>query len=180
MSAPPGAELWARFEARGARANLVVSCGCYMVSSAGMSVFNKLAVQALDLPISLVLIQMLFTVASIAVRPNSVHIGSMRDALRWGLSVPMLFAAMLVRPRHAHNPYACGCWPTGPHPRPGFVNGGHAIQLTWHDCDIPEYRTIVHAGHREHVPHSHAGEVWPTCGATVPGGQEVPLLPPLL
>eukprot|EP00326_Haptolina_ericina_P000095 CAMPEP_0181217344 /NCGR_PEP_ID=MMETSP1096-20121128/27099_1 /TAXON_ID=156174 ORGANISM="Chrysochromulina ericina, Strain CCMP281" /NCGR_SAMPLE_ID=MMETSP1096 /ASSEMBLY_ACC=CAM_ASM_000453 /LENGTH=366 /DNA_ID=CAMNT_0023309465 /DNA_START=48 /DNA_END=1148 /DNA_ORIENTATION=- len=67
-----------------------------MVSSAGMSVFNKLAVQALDLPISLVLIQMLFTVASIAVRPNSVHIGSMRDALRWGLSVPMLFAAMLV------------------------------------------------------------------------------------
>jgi hypothetical protein len=114
MSAPPGAQLWASFEAwGGASTNLVVSCGCYMLSSAGMSVFNKLAVQALDLPISLVLIQMLFTVASIATRPSSVHIGSRKDALRWGLSVPMLFAAMLVRPRHAQKPCAHCCWRTG-------------------------------------------------------------------
>ena len=94
---PPGAHLWAHFEARTPRANLFLSCGFYMISSAGMSVFNKLAVQALGLPISLVLVQMLFTLVTVLARPRSIHIGSMRDALRWGLTVPMLFAAMLVR-----------------------------------------------------------------------------------
>ena len=35
-----------------AEANLVLSCTFYMISSAGMSIFNKLAVQALGLPIT--------------------------------------------------------------------------------------------------------------------------------
>jgi len=98
MAAPPLASLWSRFEGKGCsvRGNLVTSCSFYMVSSAGMSVFNKLAVQSLGLPITLVLIQMLFTVFTVMLRPRSVHIGSMRDALRWGLTVPLLFAAMLV------------------------------------------------------------------------------------
>ena len=69
----------------------------YMVCSAGMSVFNKLAVRALPLPITLVCIQMTFTLISVILQRKSIHIGSMHDALRWGLTVPMLFAAMLVR-----------------------------------------------------------------------------------
>mmetsp|Transcript_14229 Transcript_14229/g.24242 ORF Transcript_14229/g.24242 Transcript_14229/m.24242 type:complete len:344 (+) Transcript_14229:112-1143(+) len=79
-----------------AEANLVLSCTFYMISSAGMSIFNKLAVQALGLPIAIVVIQMGFTVVTCAASPSSIHIGSLRDALRWGLTVPMLFAAMLV------------------------------------------------------------------------------------
>ncbi|KAL3915132.1 MAG: hypothetical protein SGPRY_007362, partial [Prymnesium sp.] len=76
----------------GASANLLSSCAAYMLASAGMAVFNKLAVSALRLPITLVLIQMVFTVVSVAAKPQHIHIGSKRDALRWGLTVPMLFA----------------------------------------------------------------------------------------
>ena len=79
-----------------AHAELVGASIFYMICSAGMSVFNKLAIQSMPLPVTLVCIQMLFTILSIASQPKSVHIGSMRDALRWGLTVPMLFAAMLV------------------------------------------------------------------------------------
>jgi len=76
--------------------DLVTACLFYMLCSAGMSVFNKLAVRALPLPITLVCIQMTFTIVSVLSRPKSIQIGSVKDALRWGLSVPMLFAAMLV------------------------------------------------------------------------------------
>lgn len=79
-----------------AYSELVQACIFYMVCSAGMSVFNKLAVAAMPLPITLVVIQMMFTLASVLLQRKSIHIGSMRDALRWGLTVPMLFAAMLV------------------------------------------------------------------------------------
>ncbi|KAL1515277.1 hypothetical protein AB1Y20_001909 [Prymnesium parvum] len=93
---PPASRLFDQLRLQGGSTNLVTSCCAYMISSAGMAVFNKLAVSALRLPITLVLIQMLFTVLTVAFKPRSVHIGSMRDALRWGLTVPMLFAAMLV------------------------------------------------------------------------------------
>ena len=75
---------------------LMIASIFYMLSSAGMSVFNKLAVGAFPLPITLVCIQMSFTIVSVASKRSSVHIGSLRDALRWGLTVPALFAAMLV------------------------------------------------------------------------------------
>ena len=77
-------------------ANLMFSCTFYLFSSAGMSVFNKLAITAFPLPITLVMVQMLFTVGTVVINWRSVHIGSRRDALRWGLSVPLLFSAMLV------------------------------------------------------------------------------------
>eukprot|EP00965_Chrysotila_dentata_P209522 6185345-Pleurochrysis_carterae.AAC.1 len=92
--------------------NLTLSCGFYLVSSAGMSIFNKCAITALPLPITLaapttkacmrIIIaactaQMLFTVGTTLVGWRSVHIGSLSDALRWGCTVPMLFSAMLVR-----------------------------------------------------------------------------------
>lgn len=75
---------------------LVSACVFYMLCSAGMSVFNKLAVRAMPLPITLVCVQMAFTLLSLAFKRNDIHIGSMSDALRWGLTVPMLFGAMLV------------------------------------------------------------------------------------
>ena len=92
-----------------AASELVAACVFYMLCSAGMSVFNKLAVRAMPLPITLVVVQMTFTLLSLAGNRSAIHIGSMRDALRWGLTVPMLFAAMLVscarRARtHSHRP----------------------------------------------------------------------------
>jgi len=76
---------------------LVVVCVAYMISSAGMSVFNKLAVQALPLPVTLVVLQMLFTVIFLtACNRKTLHYGSRRDVLRWGCTIPWLFAAMLV------------------------------------------------------------------------------------
>lgn len=81
------------------------ACCSYLVSSAGMSIFNKLAITALPLPITLVLIQMVFTVATTLAGWRAVHIGSRRDALRWGCTVPLLFNAMLVSSMYAmrHN-----------------------------------------------------------------------------
>jgi len=75
---------------------LIGSCCAYLASSAGMSIFNKLAITALPLPITLVLIQMVFTVCTTLIGWRSVHVGSRRDALRWGCTVPILFNAMLV------------------------------------------------------------------------------------
>ena len=76
---------------------LVVICVAYMISSAGMSVFNKLAVKALPLPVTLVVLQMLFTVVFLtACNRKALHYGSRRDVLRWGCTIPWLFAAMLV------------------------------------------------------------------------------------
>ena len=75
---------------------MTVSCTFYLFTSAGMSVFNKMAIMALPLPITLVMVQMVFTVATIGANWRSVQIGSRRDALRWGCTVPLLFSAMLV------------------------------------------------------------------------------------
>jgi hypothetical protein len=79
-----------------ASSELVSAAVFYMICSAGMSVFNKLAVRAMPLPITLVLVQMSFTLMSITAQRKAIHIGSLRDALRWGLTIPILFAAMLV------------------------------------------------------------------------------------
>ena len=60
----------------GAPMELMIASIFYMLSSAGMSVFNKLAVGAFPLPITLVCIQMSFTIVSVASKRSSVHIGS--------------------------------------------------------------------------------------------------------
>jgi len=75
---------------------MALVCAAYMISSAGMSVFNKLAVRVLPLPITLVIVQMAFTVVSLALNPKAIRFGSSHDTLRWGLTIPLLFAAMLV------------------------------------------------------------------------------------
>ena len=42
------------------------------------------------------MIQMLFTVVTTLACWRTVRIGSVRDAIRWGGTVPLLFSAMLV------------------------------------------------------------------------------------
>ena len=67
-----------------------------MVCSAGMLVFNKMVLRAARLPITIVMIQMAFTVLVLCVVPCGLHFGSMRDVLRWSLSIPILFTLMLA------------------------------------------------------------------------------------
>ena len=61
-----------------------------------MLVFNKMVLRAARLPITIVMIQMAFTVLVLCVVPCGLHFGSMRDVLRWSLSIPILFTLMLA------------------------------------------------------------------------------------
>ena len=70
----------------------------FMAASAGMMIVNKLVMRGSHLPITIVIIQMLFTVVTIVVVPGmrrAIHFGSARDAWRWTRAVPPLFALML-------------------------------------------------------------------------------------
>jgi len=70
--------------------------GSWIVCSIGMMVFNKLAITAMPLECTLVATQMAFCVISmLAFCWQSLHVGSMRDLLRWCLVVP-LYAGMLL------------------------------------------------------------------------------------
>ncbi len=80
----------------GYNAALVASCGFFMVCSAGMLVFNKLVLRRVGLPITVVMLQMAFTVLCLVVVPCGLHFGSMHDVLRWSLTIPFLFTLMLA------------------------------------------------------------------------------------
>jgi len=67
-----------------------------MFCSAGMMIINKLALKEAPLPLTIVLIQMAFTVLFLLATPCSLHFGSVRDVMRWALTIPWLFAAMLA------------------------------------------------------------------------------------
>uniref|UniRef100_A0A7S3AC99 Sugar phosphate transporter domain-containing protein n=1 Tax=Haptolina ericina TaxID=156174 RepID=A0A7S3AC99_9EUKA len=78
---------------------LVFAVVAYMAASAGMMVINKLVLRGCSLPIAICTIQMSFTVLVLLSVPSmrsAIHFGSWNDALRWGRTVPMLFAVMLV------------------------------------------------------------------------------------
>jgi hypothetical protein len=79
-----------------APADLVLSISFYMVASAGMSIFNKMAVVHVPLPLTIVALQMGFTVASLLLRPSLLTCGSALDVRRWALTVPLLFVGMLA------------------------------------------------------------------------------------
>ena len=80
----------------GYRAALLGSCAFFMLCSAGMLVFNKLVLRAAKLPITIVMVQMTFTALCLLIFPCGLHFGSRRDVLRWALSIPLLFTAMLA------------------------------------------------------------------------------------
>ena len=79
------------------RAKLIAACVFFMICSAGMLVFNKLVLRRIrGIPITIVMIQMAFTVMCIVAMPWNVHFGCLRDVLRWSLTIPVLFTAMLA------------------------------------------------------------------------------------
>jgi len=80
----------------GYRGALVASCVFFMVCSAGMMVFNKMVLRVARLPITMVMIQMAFTVVVLCIAPCGLHFGSLRDVMRWSLSIPILFTIMLA------------------------------------------------------------------------------------
>merc|ERR1719453_660717 len=82
--------------AAGFRSALVASCLFFMLCSAGMLVINKLVLRVAKLPITIVMIQMAFTVLCLVIFPCGLHFGSLRDVLRWSLSIPILFTLMLA------------------------------------------------------------------------------------
>ena len=76
---------------------LVASCTFFMLCSAGMLVVNKLVLRRfVGLPITVVMVQMAFTTLCLTVAPCGIHFGSLRDAMRWALSIPLLFTLMLA------------------------------------------------------------------------------------
>jgi len=78
------------------KSEIFTGVGCWMVCSVGMMIFNKLAVTVFPLECTLVALQMLFTAfAMITVCWSSIHIGSLRDTLRWCMVAPF-FCGMLL------------------------------------------------------------------------------------
>merc|ERR1719150_114841 len=75
---------------------VVIGVGSWIACSIGMLLFNKLAVMAMPLACTLVAMQMAFCVIAMLVFcRQSLHVGSMRDLLRWCSVVP-LYAGMLL------------------------------------------------------------------------------------
>ena len=78
------------------KANVVAAALFFMACSAGMMISNKALLNRIDLPLTLVLAQMAFTAAALAVNSRLMHFGKRKHVLRWARSVPLLFTAMLV------------------------------------------------------------------------------------
>ncbi|KAJ1634433.1 hypothetical protein T492DRAFT_973675 [Pavlovales sp. CCMP2436] len=67
-----------------------------MCASAGMSIFNKLALLHIPLPLTIVAIQMAFTTVTLLLRPSELRWGNSDDIKRWAYTVPLLFVGMLA------------------------------------------------------------------------------------
>ena len=80
----------------GSNVGLILACIFYMACSAGMMIVNKMALRAIGLPITVVMIQMAFTVLFLCATPCTLHFGTIRDVIRWGTTVPLLFTLMLA------------------------------------------------------------------------------------
>jgi len=75
---------------------VAMSCGFYMVCSAGMMIINKMVLRSLPLPMTVVTIHMATTVIALVTTSSSLHFGSVRDVLRWATTIPLLFTFMLA------------------------------------------------------------------------------------
>ena len=75
---------------------VALSCGFYMVCSAGMMIINKMVLRSLPLPMTVVTIQMATTVIVLITTSSTLHFGSVRDVLRWATTIPLLFTFMLA------------------------------------------------------------------------------------
>eukprot|EP00440_Ansanella_granifera_P044226 gb/GFBE01047929.1/.p1 GENE.gb/GFBE01047929.1/~~gb/GFBE01047929.1/.p1 ORF type:complete len:263 (+),score=66.57 gb/GFBE01047929.1/:1-789(+) len=77
------------------RTQMLAAGSCFCFCSVGMMLFNKLAVEAFPLECSLVAVQMIFSSLALLTTWSSLHIGSMKDLLRWCMVVPF-FCSMLL------------------------------------------------------------------------------------
>jgi solute carrier family 35 protein len=77
------------------RMKLILAISAYMVCSAGMTIVNKEVIIEFGLPLTIVLIQMIFAVAAFAICFWLLRAGSWEDVYRWARVVPPLFALML-------------------------------------------------------------------------------------
>mmetsp|Transcript_33766 Transcript_33766/g.63124 ORF Transcript_33766/g.63124 Transcript_33766/m.63124 type:complete len:318 (-) Transcript_33766:82-1035(-) len=76
---------------------ILLACTANCFSSVGMLLFNKLAVQAFPLECSLVWVQLFFAAAFMAIFAFPwIHIGSLRDFLRWCIVVPFYCGMLLT------------------------------------------------------------------------------------
>ena len=74
----------------------VASCLAFMVCSASMMLVNKRVVQIFEAPVTILEMQLLFTVAVLCTFFFwDLKFGSKRDVWRWARAVPLLYAGML-------------------------------------------------------------------------------------
>jgi len=79
------------------RSEVVFGVGSWMVCSIGMLVFNKLAVSAFPVECMLVAMQMgVSVILMLTCCWGSLHIGSIRDALRWSMVAPFYTGMLLT------------------------------------------------------------------------------------
>jgi len=89
--------------------NAVLSCLLFMACSAAMMIVNKYVMILFGMPVTVVLMQMIFTVILLMVGFSSfLHIGSCNDFIRWSRFVPFLYSLMLTSSLMALNSYSMG------------------------------------------------------------------------
>jgi len=87
----------------------VLACLLFMACSAAMMIVNKHVMIMFELPVTVVLIQVLFTVTVLlAGFSSSIHIGSCDDFVRWARFIPFLYSLMLTSSLLALNSYSMG------------------------------------------------------------------------
>ena len=83
--------------AQGEHMQIVVASSCYCFASVGMLLFNKFAVQDFPLECVLVWLQLCFAATCLAVFAFPyIHVGSMRDLMRWCMVVPFYCGMLLT------------------------------------------------------------------------------------
>ena len=79
------------------RAKTIVACAMYMACSSLMMLCNKQVVMRLQTPVTILDLQLLFTVLVLSsIFPWTLRFGTLVDVWRWSRVVPLLFAAMLA------------------------------------------------------------------------------------
>lgn len=90
----------------------LASCFLFMACSASMMIVNKHVMIEFQAPVTVVLIQMIFTLLTLGVLEmiwkGTVRIGSCEDFTRWGRLIPLLYSFMLTSSLLALNAYSMG------------------------------------------------------------------------
>jgi len=94
---PPAPQAKKHVDLVPANTQVFMGVASWSICSVGMMVFNKLAIQALPLECTLVALQMAVSVIAMLVFCwRSIHIGSLRDVLRWCAVIPFYTGMLLT------------------------------------------------------------------------------------